>query len=337
MEVRNAFRQTTIALSLFGLATLGSACFGHSSSKVKDDQLGRLSAADREQLIERERDVNVAKSNIDASKVALEEAKGFQDSAHAEAKAAKEQQKQLRDDLKRAEKQGTGDTQTIAQRAQLRAQQANAIEAKSTYSDKLVDLREAQVANSEAEHDLMEARLSRAQYDLLRENDLAGDLDGNKFAEREGKAAQEFQKSDQQVQEQLASARASKQAWSGLQQSARAGVAEPREPGAGVQSPELIEAPRPPDSLNMKSSGGSAQAKSAGAKGQQPAQGEAQPRSQAQKQRQRAAQPAAPQQQPAAPQTATPPAAPTPRPAPTTPQSTTGTGPVQPSPSTAQP
>ncbi len=265
MDLRNAFHNISIACSLLGAVTLGSACFGHSSSKVKDDQLGRLSAADREQLIDRERDVNVAKSNVDASKVALDEAKQFRENAHDEAKAAKRQQEQIADDLKRAEKQQSGDVQTLEQRGRTRAEMASAMNAKSAYSDRLVELREAQVASNEAEHELMEARLSRAQYDLLQENDLAGDLDGAKFIERERKAAQEFQKTDQHEQEQMASARASREAWTGQQRNARAGVAEPQGTLEGEQSPQLIEAPRPPDSLKMTGSG-SSQAKSSGAK-----------------------------------------------------------------------
>jgi chromosome segregation ATPase len=265
MDLRNAFHNISIACSLLGAVTLGSACFGHSSSKVKDDQLGRLSAADREQLIDRQRDVNVAKANVDASEVALDEAEQFRDNAHDEAEAAQKQQEQLTDDLKRAEKQGAGDVQTLEQRARTRAEMASAMNAKSAYSDRLVELREAQVDSNEAEHELMEARLSRAQYELLEENDLAGDLDGAEFMQRERKAEQEFQKADQHEQEQMASARASREAWTGQQRNARAGVAEPQRTLEGDQSPQLIEAPQPPDSLKMTGSG-SSQAKSSGAK-----------------------------------------------------------------------
>ena len=120
-------------------------------------------------MIERERDVNVAKSNIDASKVALDEAKQFRSDAGDEVKAAKEQHEAAAEDLKAADKQGTaGDVQQLENHEQKVVAVGNAKNAKKAYGDQLVDLRKAQVDNAESEHELMEARLSRAQYELLR-------------------------------------------------------------------------------------------------------------------------------------------------------------------------
>lgn len=176
------------AVALAGCAT---------ASGISDKDVARLSVADRSQIITAHKSIDVAESNLQAAKVARDEARQFRKIAISEVDAARSRLeaarasvdlgKTARDDQALRDASRNED----AARAQLIAARA-----KLDYADRLVELREAKIAEADANLTAARADVDRTKLQLLQRNGMASDVDANKLEARR-----------QDAQERLAEAR----------------------------------------------------------------------------------------------------------------------------------
>jgi hypothetical protein len=209
-------RKTTHALTAAALPfvlAVASACASTKASEVKDEQLGQLPREDRQAILEQERSVDVAKSNVDASKAAAKQSIEFRDLVGSELEAAKAD----RDAADKVSGLSYGTNKSAAEQAaarrQVAAQQVAATEAKSQYAQKLVDVRAAEVEQREAEHTLAQARLERAKYETLKRRGLAEGIDHEKILDAERVADQQRGEAHQKVVQLQGNADMSKTNW----------------------------------------------------------------------------------------------------------------------------
>jgi hypothetical protein len=174
-----------------------SACASSKGAEVKDEQLSQLPHEDRQAIIDQERSVEVAKANADAARVAAKQADEFKVLVDDEVVTAKAQ----RDEAANAAsytntKQAQND---IAARRELAAQQVTAAEAKSEYADKLIEVRQAEVEEREAEADLAQARYERVKYVTLQQRGMAKGIDRQAIEDSERQAEQKRAEAHQKV------------------------------------------------------------------------------------------------------------------------------------------
>jgi hypothetical protein len=201
------------------LLAVASACAGSKASEVKDEQLGQLPREDRQAIIDQERSVDIAKANVDAAKASAQQAHEFRDMVGNELDAAKANRDAV--DNSANVKYGTNKQAAAADanaRRQLAAQQVSATEAKSEYADKLIDVREAEVEQREAEHNLAKARLEHSKYDTLRQRGLGENINRQNILDNERDAEQKRAEASQKVMQLQGYADSSKKNWDGAQQ-----------------------------------------------------------------------------------------------------------------------
>jgi hypothetical protein len=192
-----------------------SACASTKGAEVNDEQLSQLPRDDRQAIIDQERSVEVAKANADAARVAAKQADEFKILVDDEVLTAK---------TKRAEAENTtsyGNTKQAqndtAARRKVAAEQVAAAEAKNEYADKLLEVREAEVAEREAEIELAEARVERAKYETLQQRGMAKGIDRKAIEESERQAEQKRAEAHQKVAQAQGYADVSKENWEKLQ------------------------------------------------------------------------------------------------------------------------
>jgi hypothetical protein len=201
------------AAALPFILAVASSCASTKSSEVKDEQLGQLPIADRQAILEQERSVDVAKSNVDAAKAASQQASEFKSLVDSELEAAQAD----RDAAEKVSGLSYGANKSAAEQAaarrQVAAQQVAAAEAKSQYAQKLADVRAAEIEQREAEYTLAQARLERVKYETLQRRGLAEDIDRQKVVDAEQVADQQRAEALQRVVQLQGSADVSKSNW----------------------------------------------------------------------------------------------------------------------------
>jgi hypothetical protein len=228
--------KTTHALTAAALPfilAIGSACASTKSSEVKDEQLGQLPREDRQAILEQERSVDVAKSNVDAAKAANHEAGEFKNLVDSELEAAKAD----RDAAEKVSGLSYGANKSAAEQAaarrQVAAQEVAAAEAKAQYAQRLADVRAAEVEQREAEHTLAKARLERAKYETLQRRGLAEGIDRQSILDAEREAEQQRAEAHQKVAQLQGYADVSKTNWDQAQKQYQASAqGTPIEDGA---------------------------------------------------------------------------------------------------------
>jgi hypothetical protein len=163
-----------LAGALAGPLLVGAG-FGCASSGVRQDQamLGRLTIDDKQEVFTAEHNVEVAQANGSSAERALDEAKSFREVADRELDAAKDRLEASRKAIEMGRKAGGGGIARNARAsADLDAKQVVASRAKKDYADRMVDLRQHEVAL--ADQQLDEARIEEelARVNVLRANGL---------------------------------------------------------------------------------------------------------------------------------------------------------------------
>lgn len=211
MHYLKAVRIGLIAgLSAFALA----GCATTQRTQVDDTRVARLPTEARERLIDQQRAVDVAQSNLDASRAAWKDAEQFTEIVANERHAAEERLEAARKATALAAKsadhnliENTRLTETAAGE-RLRAQQA-----KMQYAKDLVELRKAQVEEQEAQLAAAQAHWQLQRADALAVHGMATDLKRDTFVRAEAEAQQRVADEKQQVTTRRAITDASKTAW----------------------------------------------------------------------------------------------------------------------------
>jgi hypothetical protein len=236
------------------VALLIGACGG--SAQVKDDQLARLPAEDRQALLDEQQAINTAESNVQRAGVAVDEAKEFRSIVGSEMNAAKSQYEAAEKASELAsrglDEEGRNDAR---ERQRIQSEHVTAVEAKSRYADSLVDLREAQHSLHEAELDLARARLEREQFDALRARGLGEGLSEQDFVEAEQDAQRQFDEINQRVASLKGQTDSMRESWDEARQQYEATARQ-----SGVTDVP-IGAPPPPETLPMPAAKGAQEEK----------------------------------------------------------------------------
>lgn len=177
------------AIAMAGCAT---------SSGVSDKDVARLPVADRTQIITAHKSIDVAESNLEAAKVARDEAKQFRKIALSELDASKSRLEAARSGVDLGKTSRDDQALRDASRNEDAARdQLIASRAKLDYADRLVELREAKISEAEANLNAANADVEMTKLSLVQRNGMAADIDANKLEARR-----------QDAQERLAEARA---------------------------------------------------------------------------------------------------------------------------------
>lgn len=183
---------------------------------MKSDSLGQLPREDRQALVDQERTVDIAKANVDAARVAAKQAHEFKDLVDNEVTTAKAERDAA--DNSQPYKNDKQSKLDVSAKRQVAAQQVIASESKSEYADRLIEVREAEVAEREADVEVAQARLERAKYDTLRRRGLGEGIDQQKLVDAERDADQKRAEARQKVAQLQGHAEASKGNWDKAQQ-----------------------------------------------------------------------------------------------------------------------
>jgi chromosome segregation ATPase len=177
------------AIAMAGCATTGG---------VSDNDVARLSVADRTQIITAHKSIDVAESNLDSAKVARDEAKQFRKIALSELDASKSRLEAARSSVDLGKSARDDRALREASRNEDAARdQLIASRAKLDYADRLVELREAKITEAEANLNAAKADVDMTKLQLVQRNGMAADVDAKKLEARR-----------QDAQERLAEARA---------------------------------------------------------------------------------------------------------------------------------
>ena len=218
-----------IALSL-------AACGSQQKAQVEDSRLVRLPPAAREGILDDERNVRVAETNLEAARVAEREAKDYQSIVDNERNAARQQ-------LEAAQKaqklgQSANDTKMQANaRDDGSAAQARvrAVDAKMEYAEQLVGLRAEIVKQRQAELEAARAELESKKVTQLVSAGQGEGLDQGRFDRAAVDTRKRADQARQRVMERRTTVEARKATW----QTARG------EGGSGID-----DAPPPPRVLD---------------------------------------------------------------------------------------
>ena len=168
------------------LATMGCATSG-----VSDKDMARLPVAEREHIATAHQSVDLAASNLAAAKVARDEAKQFRRIAARELDAAKLRLEAARNgvDLSNDARDDRGLRQAGRVEDEARWQLV-AARAKLDYADKLVDLREAKISESEAAFAAARNDVELTKVRIAQRNGLAANIDVKAYETRRQDAAE---------------------------------------------------------------------------------------------------------------------------------------------------
>jgi hypothetical protein len=227
--MRSRILLTVIALSI-------AACGGGQKSlRVDDARLVRLPPEARQQLIDEEREVRVAETNLEAARVAEREAREFQAIVEKERSAAREflEAAQKAQKLARQANDGSMAAGSTSDEAAAR-ERLRAVDAKLEYAKQLASYRVAVVRQREAELDAARADLEVRKVSQLA---AAGQADGLDTAEFDRAAANARRRADD-AQVRAQSRRGDVEARRASWQAAR-----------GTSTTGVDDAPPPPSAL----------------------------------------------------------------------------------------
>ena len=233
--------------SIFLLFSACALTGGQSPPKTVDDaRLARLPAEERAQLVDQERAVDLAKSNLETAKVGLNDAEQFLGIVQTEHSSAEQRlaaaKKAVDLNSRTAGSSGVG-TDDAQRELDMATPRLDAAKAKLQYAHSLVDLRKAQVDQRQAELDLAEGDVQLARYDRLKAHDQAGDLRREDFVAARDKAKSDVSERKTAVEARRGTVQASQHAWSELHKKFDVAAHAP-----GAQAP--TDAPPPPQPID---------------------------------------------------------------------------------------
>jgi len=229
---------------------LFSACsmFGSQSppKTVDDARLARLPADERAELVDQQRQVDIAKSNLETAKVAASDAQQFLSIVQTEHSAAQQRAEAAKKSVDLNSRAagssgvGTDDAQRELDMANQRLETENA---KLQYAKNLQDLRKTQVDLRQAELNLADANIQLARYDRLKAHDQASDLKRDDFVNAQSKAQSEVNERKNAVEVRRGTVQASQRAWTDLHKKFDVAAHTP-----GSEAP--TDAPPPPQPID---------------------------------------------------------------------------------------
>lgn len=169
-----------------GCATLG---IKSKSTTVDDSKLVRLPQQDKQQILNAQKRIDVAQSNVTAAKVANNEANQFCKVADSELDAAKAKEKAADQAMKLGRSAQSNATFGAGQKqAQEAEQERLAAQANKQYCNVLVEARRARLKEADASVTATKADTELVKLRMLQKNDLASGIDENPFLDAKRKA-----------------------------------------------------------------------------------------------------------------------------------------------------
>lgn len=198
--------------------SLLAACATTAPAHVDDARLARLPPAEREGLIDQHRGVDIASSNLETAKVALNDAEQFRSIVESERSAAQSRLSAAQKSVALTSRavndanaqRSTQEEQTVA------SQRLDAANAKMQYAENLVALRQKQVDLRQAELDLAKADIELQRYDRLAAANQAAGLNRTDFVRAREDAQNRANQAKSAVQGSRMAVESSQRAWSEL-------------------------------------------------------------------------------------------------------------------------
>lgn len=222
-------------LVLFIVVAAAGCATGSAPARVDESRLVRLSETSRQQLIDAERPVRVAESNLEAAQVALKEAKQFESIVDSERKAAHDR----REAAKKSVALGKSSGYTDGKGEDLQDAEARvaAYDAKKKWAHQIVDQRGALVEQRRAELDAARAELEAHKVAMLAEEGQSSGLDRARFDRAAAGARRRASELAAHAERKNADARARRTSWQALSRQ------------AGEPDSTTSEPPPPPEPL----------------------------------------------------------------------------------------
>src|SRR5262245_23381232 len=176
-------------------------CASEKSAKVDDSKIARLNPAAKQDIIEAENKVNVARSNVTTLQSNVDESKKFQGVAEQQIQAAKHNEAAADEADKLAQR--TGGVLAQAKAAQMKRRstaEMAAAKARKEFADKTVDLRNTQLDEAKTRVGAAQAEVEQTKMITARANgQTVSNADEIQKATREanGKVADAHQKTAQ--------------------------------------------------------------------------------------------------------------------------------------------
>jgi hypothetical protein len=216
-------QKTSISPLLAGLFLFSACAFGTSSAPARVDEarLARLPADERAQLVDQQRQVDIAQSNLETAKVAYNDAKQFLSIVENEHNAAHERFVGTKKNLDLTAKTAGQDPSPMADAQRemaIAGQRMDAANAKMQYAHNLVDLRASQVELRKAEVDLANSNVQLARFDRLQAHNQAPDLRRDDFVAAHDKAQSAVTSRKSDIGSRRGTVQASQQQWNELHQ-----------------------------------------------------------------------------------------------------------------------
>lgn len=175
MQGRSKVAGLAMTLAMAGCASAGRPV-------VSDEQLARVPAAERSELLEHETAIRVAESNAAAAKAARRDAERFRGIVERQQAAAMNRVKAAQSAVSLARTTHDADAREEAGRElELGRAELRAAEAKKVYAERLVSLRDAELERREAEVDVARARHELRKLDTLRRHGEGRSADRDRF------------------------------------------------------------------------------------------------------------------------------------------------------------
>jgi hypothetical protein len=223
------------------------AC-AHQQPTAPVERVARLPIEDKAAVLAAQRNVNVAEQNLEADKVAVDEAKQFDEIAGGELDGAKSKLVAARRGIGLGQSAQAGHTVESAEEA-ARASERDVIasRAKKDYAERLIALREAQVDEAQSSIDLARANLELTKVEQLKANGMAGSIDERRFFEARDEAQRKLAPERMRVASLTTEVAQLRQAWDDRrhQASARASDIAPPPPPVRLPVQERTLAPPP--------------------------------------------------------------------------------------------
>src|SRR5947209_7193989 len=131
---------STLSSALLGLV----GCAGTPGIRVDEARVAQLPTESKDELVSRQRSIDVAQSNLSSAKVAVDEAKQFRTVAVTEFGAARASQQAAEQAMAQHERSANpGGLEQVRRAFDQSNREVIAAQAKRDYADRLIDLRNA--------------------------------------------------------------------------------------------------------------------------------------------------------------------------------------------------
>jgi hypothetical protein len=193
---------------------IASTACASGPPRVEEQRLVALPREARQELIDEQRQVDVAQANLSAARTSVEHAKLFHGLVGHEVGAAEANREAAAEALELS--RSSHDPQRIGEAEEQHAlwtRRMDAARAKAQYAERLLELREAELEQREAGVVLAQIRHERAKFQKVEQRGLAEGLDGSDFEEALQEAAQEHDEKQAEANQLRDSVNTSQAAW----------------------------------------------------------------------------------------------------------------------------